>query len=343
MTHDRLQTNQRKWLCNPELLYFLSNHNKGIHPFSLELTWRYSSNINLSKYNYTDIKPQYPKTVWSAISAITLSVHFSYTDPSIATNSLIDIIVEQLKKRPVSNDDMQINKSALASKPRLMTLIMLMQDIVINKQYYQLKKQLIWLSIALHTSVLQIYYQSYSEKKDILMQFKLAQFSESANRAWIWDSLPGISELSMDTESILLILLGILEQKEDEVKSFENSDVISLIESENSRSPLNTRLGQIQKIHLAYQDVFFLIARRRKSKSRKNKDASPNKKKIKAINLTQDNPVYEPSNKEPEPYYWDTTPNDIEAYLPKVDTRFFEAEIEEDESSGLKASTEEIM
>lgn len=343
MTQDKVQTNPKKWLCNPELSYFLSNYNKGINPSSLELTWRFGPNIDLSNYSYTDINPEYPKAVWSAISTITLYVHFSYKDPSISTYSLIEIIVEQLQKRPVSNNDMQINKSTLASKPRLMRLVMLMQDIVINKRYYQLKKQLIWLSIALHTSVLQIYYQSYSVKKDILMQFKLAQFYESANRAWIWDSLPSISELSMDTESILLILSSILEQKEDEIKSFENSDVISLIDSEKSRSPLSTRLGQIQKIHLAYQDVFFLIARRRKSKSRKNKGGAPNKKKIKAINLTQDNPVYQPSNNEPEPYYWDTTPNDIEAYLPKLDTRFFEAEIEEDESSGLKASTEEII
>lgn len=339
MSHNEIYDKQRAWLCNLELLYFLSNHNKGINPFSLELTWRYSSHINLSKYSYTDIKPKYPKAIWSTISTITLSVHSSYKDPDVSTENLIDSIVEQLKKRPVSNNDMQINKSTLANKPRLMTLIMLMQDMVIYKEYYRLKKQLIWLSIALHTSVLQMYYKSYSVKKDILMQFKLAQFSESANRAWIWESLPSTSELSMNTESILLVLSNILEQKEDEIKSFENSDAISLIESENSKSPLNIRLGQIQKIYLSYQDVFFLKASSKKLRKNKNKDNNDSKKKVKAISLAQVSPVYEPSNNEPDPYYWDTTPDDIEKYIPKLDTNFFEAEIEKHD--GLETSFEE--
>ena len=84
MTQDQVQTNQKKWLCNPELSYFLSSYNKGINPFSLELTWRFGPNIDLSNYSYTDIKPKYPKAVWSAISTITLYVHLSYKDPSIS-------------------------------------------------------------------------------------------------------------------------------------------------------------------------------------------------------------------------------------------------------------------
>ncbi len=309
MPHDNKQGKQRKWLSIQEISQVVEN---------------------LKKDSFT-----YSDKLLTALTDIVIAIHTSYENPNTCLqDSLIDT-VDVLRTRPVDHQDMQISRSALARKPLLMQLVIQMQDIVVKQQYTRSSKQFIWLAIALHTSILLNHLKVKNHTNNILMQFKLAQFSESPNRTWIWKSLPDVSDLSMNINSILSIFLTVLEQQENRLGELDNSDAIDLLRSKENKSEVKAKLSQIQKIALAYQNAYFL--KPNIADSEKNK---PSKKiEIKPIKLAKPNPVYEPSNNEPNPYYWDTTPDDIETYIPKINTRFFEAETEA--HSGLETSFEE--
>lgn len=96
----------------------------------------------------------YPKEVLAAISAIVISVNDSYVYPDDSVQNLFECIVQILQTEPVARRYMETSKSALAQKPLMMQLLILMQNLVNKVAYDPLKKRLIWLAIAMHTSVL---------------------------------------------------------------------------------------------------------------------------------------------------------------------------------------------
>ena len=291
--------------------------------------------------NLEDPHFDYPHEVLMAISDIVVIIHSSYEQPENNLQDFLMKIIKVLQSKPVAPEYMKISKSELSSKPLPMQLLIQMQHIITKRQYNFSNKKIIWLTLALHTSIVLTHHNAKTHAHNIAMQFKMAQFSGSAKRTWLWNSLPDIYDFSLDVENISSLLSTILKQRQNEIEAFDNSDAATLLKSDKTRSALEKKLGQIQKIHLAYISAFFLKNISKKSKKSKNKENNNNRKKVKAITLTKADPVLETSNIEPEPYYWDTTSDDIEAHIPKIDTRFFEPEIEVDEYSGLKASTEE--
>ncbi|MDY3305865.1 hypothetical protein [Psychrobacter sanguinis] len=309
-------------------------HNK-IH--SKQRAWLSSQDIENLVLGLNDDEPVYPERVLTALSRIIAIIHSSYECQTDPLQESISQIIQILQTRPVNHQDMEISKSALAKKPLLMQLIIQLQDIVIKQHHTRSSKQLIWLAIALHTSLLLTHLKVATHANNILMQFKLSQFSESPNRTWIWRSLPDVPSLNMNINDILSIFRTILDQQENSLSDLENRDAIDLLRSKENKSDVKARLSQIQKITLAYQNANFL-----KSKTTNSKKSKAHKKiktKIKPIKLDTSNAVNYPLNKEPDPYYWDTSPNDIEIYIPKLDIMFFEAEIEKHD--GLETSVEE--
>ena len=181
-----------------------------------------------------------------AITDIVTAVHAQYESEDNRTN-LTDSIKSILRLRPVAGRDMEISKSALAKKPLIMQLLILMQDIVVKRQRNPQQK-LFWLATAMHTAVLLMYYNKKTHTKNMLMQFKLAQFSESDKRIWIWDELPDTSIFNANT--ILALLEDILKTLED----------IAETEVQNLSS-INPSISQIGKIINAYRDAHYLKQR----------------------------------------------------------------------------------
>ena len=112
---------------------------------------------------------------------------------------LINKVIKILHERPVAERDMHIGRSELSEKPLIMQVLILMQNIMYKRrQTVRLRQKLYWLAIALHTAVLLIYHGKKTHMHNILMQFKLAQFSKAATRTWIWRELPEIPEQKVD-------------------------------------------------------------------------------------------------------------------------------------------------
>ena len=187
------------------------------------------------------------KDALNAIFDIVNAVHNGYYN-SDSGASLLDIIIQTLKTRPVAHYDMEISKSALAKKPLIMQLLILMQDIVVKHQKQCLQQKLLWLAISMHTAVVLIHHNKKTHTNNILMQFKLAQFSESINRTWIWHKLAHNPKINI--AYILSSLKDILESLEQEL---ENN-----IKKEAQITPL---ISQISKIIAAYQDTHYLKKR----------------------------------------------------------------------------------
>ena len=96
----------------------------------------------------------YPEAVSTAISEITLAVHNSYSQPDDNPQNLLRLILQVLQRRPVPRLSMTISRSELAKKPLIMQLLILMQHSINEHQHDYLQKRLIWLAIAMHTSVM---------------------------------------------------------------------------------------------------------------------------------------------------------------------------------------------
>ena len=137
-----------------------------------------------------------PEAVLDAIATIVIAVQDSYELLDDSTEYLLKTIVALLQQRPVANQYMQINRTDLAKKPLMMQLLILMQNIVIKQQLGQSVQQLVWLSIAMHTAALLIVQDKKTHTNNVLMQFKMAQFSASPRRKWLWQALPDIAQCS---------------------------------------------------------------------------------------------------------------------------------------------------
>ena len=172
----------------------------------------------------------YPESVVEAISTIVIAVHNSYERNDNAIKYLLENIVQTLQDRPVADQYMQINRTDLAQKPLIMQLLILMQDIVIKQQLGQSVQQLVWLSIAMHTAALLIVQGRKTDTDTILMQFKMAQFSASPRRTWIWDTLPGIAQTEINIEPVLSVFDGILKQQKSALDLLNNKQSIHIEE-----------------------------------------------------------------------------------------------------------------
>ncbi len=278
----------------------------------------------------------YQEEVLAAISAIVISVNDSYIHPNEPIQYLLDCIVQILRREPVAHRHMQISKSALAKKPLIMQLLILMQDIVVRRQQERSRKQLLWLAISMYTGVLLMQHSTKTHSDNILMQFKQAQFSGSPRRTWIWRELPDFPQLTMDAECILSIFTTLLQLQQVTFASLNNDHVINVKELEKNKSELKAKLGQIDKITAAYQIAHYLKIK----KPKKPPKIKTNNIKVEPISLADQRPFYQPNN-EPTPHCWDTPRDDIENSSTSVDVSFLAADTEIYE--GLTTSFEETV
>ena len=135
--------------------------------------------------------------VLTATFDIVIAVHDSYYNDN-NVQVLLETVIRTLRTRPVTYPDMQISKSALAVKPLIMQLLILMQDMVLKHQERRLQQKLLWLAISMHTAVLLMHHNKKTHTNNMLMQFKLAQFSESETRTWIWHELDETPRMNVD-------------------------------------------------------------------------------------------------------------------------------------------------
>ena len=176
-----------------------------------------------------DKKFDYPKSVIEAISSIVCAVHDNYQCEENTISDLSKTIVQTLQERPVADQYMQITRKALAQKPLIFQLLILMQDIV-RRQRLDHSSRLIWLAIALHTAILLIMLDRKTDTKNILMQFKMAQFSSTPRRVWLWQALFDIEYIDMSFEYILSVFDNLLEQQKSALKLLNNKQAIHIEE-----------------------------------------------------------------------------------------------------------------
>lgn len=238
----------------------------------------------------------YPEAVSTAISEITLAVHNSYSQPDDNPQNLIRLILQVLQRRPVPQLSMTISRSELAKKPLIMQLLILMQHSINEYQHDYLQKRLIWLAIAMHTSVILMQHSTKQHTKNILMQFKQAQFSRSSRRTWIWRELPDLPQMTMSVESILTIFTVLLEQQKSAYELLNDQQATHAEEKKVAKD----KLSQIEKITTAYQHAH--VPQKPKPKRKK----LPKNIKVKAINLADNTSKY-PVDTTATRHNWNTT------------------------------------
>lgn len=299
--------------------------------------WLSAKTINYLK---SDERFVYPEAVVEAISTIIIAVHEDYERADNSIEYLLETIVPLLQNEPVADQHMQINRTDLAQKPLMMQLLILMQDIV-TKQQLGHSLQLIWLSIAMHTAALLIVQDKKTHTNNVLMQFKMARFSASSRRTWLWQALPDIAQTEMSIERILLVFNSLLEQQQCELAALNNSQATHTEEVATATSDTKAKLSQIDKIVTAYQHAHNLHAPKPKRKK------PPKNNKVKPINLSDNKPIY-PSDPDAMTHNWDSTHSkdnwesirdDIEQIAITINLAFLEANTETYE--GLTTSFEE--
>ena len=285
----------------------------------------------------------YPEPVVDAISTIVIAVQDSYERPDDSTKYLLKTIVPLLQQRPVANQYMQINRTDLAQKPLMMQLLILMQNIVIKQQLGQSVQQLVWLSIAMHTAALLIVQDKKTHTNNVLMQFKMAQFSASPRRKWLWQALPDIVQTEMSIERILSVFDSLLEQQKSVLVMLTNSQAAHTKDLAKDKSDLKAKLSQIDKITTAYQHAHDLHAPKPKRKK------PPKNNKVKPINLADNKPIYPSDSNATGQHWgsghsndnWGSTHDDIENSAIAIDLVFLESHTETYE--GLNTSFEESI
>ena len=290
-----------------------------------------------------DEKFTYPEEVLDALSAIILAVNDSYIYPDDSVQNLFERIVQILQAEPVARYYMEISKSALAKKPLIMQLLILMQNPINRVHHDSLKNQLIWLAIAMHTSVLLMQHGIKKHTDNILMQFKQARFSGSSRRRWIWRELPDLPQMAISVEYISTLLNNLLEQKKSEFEALTNNPINDSVKAKSEKSILKAKLGQIDKITIAYQHAYNLQAAKPKRKK------PPKNNSIKPIKLSDNNLIYQADSNMPTHNWgsthsdnnWSSTPNDIEHNTTAIDLGFLDAHTETYE--GLTTSFEEYL
>ena len=284
----------------------------------------------------------YPESVVEAISTIVIAVHNSYKCNDNAIKYLSKTVVQTLQKRPVANQYMQITRKALAQKPLIFQLLILMQDIV-SRQRLDHSSRLIWLVIALHTAALLITSDRRTDTyiNNILMQFKMAQFSTTPRRVLLWQELPDIAQTEMNIERILSVFNTLLQKRQSAFVALKNNPATDTEEVAKAKSDAKAKLSQIEKITTAYQHAHV------PQKPRPKRKKPPKNIKIEAINLA-DNTSTSPLDSTATSHNWNTTSSndawgstrdDIEHSATAVDLAFLDPNTEIYE--GLTTSFEE--
>ena len=282
-----------------------------------------------------------PSSMTDAIIQIVAIIQNSYDEYDRDIENPAQQILLIIQKRPVSPRYRETSKSSLAEKPLLVQLLVLMQRADKDKRKH-LKRQVIWLAIAMHTAVVLYHHNKKTLANNILMQFKLAIFFTTSNRVWIWNELSDYqlsdsSDNKLYINNVLTTLAEIAERIEQELTTIANRSAHSLIEKKLDPH-LKDKSSQISKILKAYERAHYPnIKKKRKTKKKKDRVEAFNDKPIKLSNELID---YSPSN-EPAPYQWDTQRGDIEHLTPNITATFLEPEVEE--SVGLASSFEEIV
>ena len=284
----------------------------------------------------------YPESVVEAISTIVIAVHNSYKCNDNAIKYLSKTVVQTLQKRPVANQYMQITRKALAQKSLIFQLLILMQDIV-SRQRLDHSSRLIWLAIALHTAALLITSDRRTDTyiNNILMQFKMAQFSTTPRRVLLWQELPDIAQTEMNIERILSVFNTLLQKRQSAFVALKNNPATDTEEVAKAKSDAKAKLSQIEKITTAYQHAHV------PQKPRPKRKKPPKNIKIEAINLA-DNTSTSPLDSTATSHNWNTTSSndawgstrdDIEHSATAVDLAFLDPNTEIYE--GLTTSFEE--
>ena len=284
----------------------------------------------------------YPESVVEAISTIVIAIHNSYKCNDNAIKYLSKTVVQTLQKRPVANQYMQITRKALAQKPLIFQLLILMQDIV-SRQRLDHSSRLIWLVIALHTAALLITSDRRTDTyiNNILMQFKMAQFSTTPRRVLLWQELPDIAQTEMNIERILSVFNTLLQKRQSAFVALKNNPATDTEEVAKAKSDAKAKLSQIEKITTAYQHAHV------PQKPRPKRKKPPKNIKIEAINLA-DNTSTSPLDSTATSHNWNTTSSndawgstrdDIEHSATAVDLAFLDPNTEIYE--GLTTSFEE--
>ena len=284
----------------------------------------------------------YPESVVEAISTIVIAIHNSYKCNDNAIKYLSKTVVQTLQKRPVANQYMQITRKALAQKSLIFQLLILMQDIV-SRQRLDHSSRLIWLAIALHTAALLITSDRRTDTyiNNILMQFKMAQFSTTPRRVLLWQELPDIAQTEMNIERILSVFNTLLQKRQSAFVALKNNPATDTEEVAKAKSDAKAKLSQIEKITTAYQHAHV------PQKPRPKRKKPPKNIKIEAINLA-DNTSTSPLDSTATSHNWNTTSSndawgstrdDIEHSATAVDLAFLDPNTEIYE--GLTTSFEE--
>ena len=246
----------------------------------------------------------YPEAVLEAICTIVIAVHDNYEHDDNAIKYLLETVVQTLQDRPVADQYMQINRTDLAQKPLIMQLLILMQDIVIKQQLGQSVQQLVWLSIAMHTAALLIVSDRRTDTdiNNILMQFKMAQFSASSRRIWLWPALPDIDQTEINVKRILSVFNALLQKRQSAFVALKNDLTTDTEEVAKAKSDAKAKLSQIEKITTAYQHAHV------PQKPRPKRKKPPKNIKITPINLA-DNTSTLPLDSTSTSHNWNTTPS----------------------------------
>lgn len=255
------------------------------------------------------------KAALKAIIDVVIAIQDSYHGTD-GQDVLIETITQVLVLRPVVRYEMEISKSALAKKPLIMQLLVLMQDIVVKRQR-NAQQKLLWLAIAMHTTVLLMHHNKKTHTNNMLMQFKLAQFSESTKRTWIWHELP--DTLTMSAKDILASLENILVKLESRAEI--EIDKLVLIKP---------WISQISKIINAYKEAHYL-KQRIKVKPTKH---------IKPINLAAESAI-SPNLKKKKPQPFLDNDHNFNHKMPALQSQNYTPQTETHE--GLVTSHEEIL
>ncbi|WP_352259754.1 hypothetical protein [Psychrobacter sp. TB55-MNA-CIBAN-0194] len=285
----------------------------------------------------------YPEAIIDAISTIIIAVHDSYKPSNNSIEPLLEMTVLILQDEPIASKYMQISRTHLAEKPLMMQLLILMQNIVTKQQLGHSLQHLVWLAIAMHTAALLIIQDKKTHTNNILMQFKMAQFSASSRRKWLWNALPDIFHTEMSIERILSVFNSLLDQQKSELVALINGQATHTEKVKKDKSDIKAKLSQIDKITTAYQHAHDLHAPKPERKK------PPKNNSIKPINLSDDKPIYPLDyeatnsnwNSEPDKDNWNTTPDDVEHNSTTIDLAFLEANTEAYE--GLTTSFEEYI
>ena len=286
----------------------------------------------------------YPETVIEAISTIVSAMHDSYQSEENMIEDLSKTIVRTLQERPVADQYMQITRKALAQKPLIFQLLILMQDIV-SRQRLNHSSRLIWIAIALHTATLLMVHDRKTDTNNILMQFKMAQFSAASRRVWLWPALPDIKHIGMSIERILSVFNSLFEQQKSALATTNINQTTHAEEKKvaKDKSDLKAKLSQIEKITTAYQNAHTL------QKPRPKRKKPPKHIKIKAINLADDTSTL-PLDSNAKSHNWNSTHcdddwgstrDDIEHHAPVINPIYLEANTETYE--GLTTCLEERL